>query len=248
MSASAASRSISPRHQHLACRLAVVEDDHHLQEDLRAYFEWRGAEVSCFDSAEAFWVGFSTAAPPHLVLLDIGLPGRSGLELAGELRKRATDVGIVLLTAFGTDTDRIGGLENGADAYLVKGASLELVEATCKSVLRRLEPLAGSGQTWELDPLGARLLAPDGGFAVLTHAEMIFLSLLMANPGAAVPRREMLTRLGKRDDEIQWRNLDGCAARLRRKVARDTGLELPVRSHYGHGYVFVAQAIVHGAE
>jgi DNA-binding response OmpR family regulator len=231
----------------LACRLAVVEDDPRLLEDLLDYFRWRGAEVEGFPSAEAFWSARASAPWPDLALLDVGLPGESGLALAARLRARSPRTGIVMLTAFGADADRIEGLDQGADAYLVKSASLELIEATCRSVLRRAVQATAVPRAWQLDALKAEVIPPTGGPVALTHMEQLFLALLMAQPGAAVSRRDILARMGKPDEVAQWRNLDGCAARLRRKVERSSGIELPVRSYYGHGYVFGAQALVRGA-
>jgi len=234
-------------------RVAVVEDDHRLREDLVTYFGWRGATAVGAASAEAFWVEFDAAAPPDLALLDLGLPGESGLVLAGRLRQCLPGAGIVMLTAFGSDGDRIAGLDQGADAYVVKGLSLELLEATCRSVLRRLAGHAaartlqaahGSRGAWHLDGLQARLRTPSGLAVRLTHLEQIFLATLMQQPGVAVPRAELLARMGRTESLDQLRNLDGCAARLRRKLLELQAEELPVRSYYGQGYAFGAPAAV----
>lgn len=228
-------------------RVAIVEDDHRLRSDLVAFFDWRGATAVGVPSAEAFWAGVDGVGPPDLALVDRGLPGENGLSLCGRLRQRLPRIGIIMLTAFGSDTDRIDGLDGGADAYLVKGVSLEIVEATCRSVLRRLssqEALQARHAAWQLDTLQARLQAPSGQTVRLTHMEQLFLTLLMQTPGTAVPRDQLLVRMGKPDTLEQWRNLDGCAARLRRKVAEHGAGELPVRSYYGHGYAFGAPAQV----
>lgn len=228
-------------------RLAIVEDDHRLRGDLVDFFAWRGAMAAGMASAEAFWAGLDEVRPPDLALVDLGLPGEDGLSLSGRLRRRLPRIGIIMLTAFGSDTHRIDGLDGGADAYLVKGVSLEIVEATCRSVLRRLRAQAGPPPreaAWQLDTLQARLLAPSGQRVRLTHMEQLFLSLLMQTPGTAISRDQLLVRMGKPDTLEQWRNLDGCAARLRRKVAEQGAGELPVRSYYGHGYAFGAPARV----
>jgi DNA-binding response OmpR family regulator len=230
-------------------RTAVVEDDHGLREDLVAYFAWRGAAVWGAASAEAFWAAHDAGAPVDLVLLDLGLPGESGLALAGRLRQQQVHVAVVMLTAFGTDIDRIAGLEQGGDAYLVKGASLQLLEATCRSVLRRIgiarsrtpQPPAAA---WQLDVLQAVLRTPSGAEVRLTHLEQLFLSALMRSPGVAVARSDLLAAMVRPDTLEQLRNLDGCAARLRRKVQELQAGELPVRSYYGHGYAFGAPAQV----
>ena len=229
-------------------RLAIVEDDHRLRGDLVDFFDWRGATAAGVPSAEVFWAGLESGVPPELLLLDLGLPGEDGLSVARRVRQRWPRIGIIMLTAFGSDDHRIDGLDGGADAYLVKGVSLEIVEATCRSVLRRVrsqEALQARDAPWQLDTLQARLQAPSGQTVRLTHMEQLFLSLLMQTPGAAVPRDRLLVRMGKPDTLEQWRNLDGCAARLRRKVAEQGAGELPVRSYYGHGYAFGAPAQVH---
>lgn len=234
-------------------RIAVVEDDHGLREDLVAYFGWRGATVAGAASAEAFWAGHDAASPADLVLLDLGLPGESGWALAARLRQQQPGIGIVMLTAFGADNDRIAGLNQGADAYLVKGVALEVLDATCRSLLRRLagnraartaQAARGPGAPWRLDVLQAQLHTPAGHTVRLTHLEQIFLAALMRQPGVAVARSALLAGMGRPDTLEQLRNLDGCAARLRRKVQALQPDELPVRSYYGHGYAFGAPAQV----
>ena len=229
-------------------RIAVVEDDHHLRHDLLDFLNWQGFDAQGCESAEAFDV-LQARRPVDLVLLDIGLAGRSGLALARELRALPQPPGIVMLTSFGTDADHISGLAEGADAYLVKGSSLELILATCLSVLRRLAmgaaaepamapvPPTGLG-SWHLHVAGAELLAPDGQRVSLTHMECVFLHHLMTSPGQAVARGLVLDELGKSGSYNSLRNLDNCATRLRRKVLQGVGQELPVRSCYGQGYAF----------
>jgi DNA-binding response OmpR family regulator len=200
-----------------------------------------------------------------LVLLDVGLPDQSGLDLIPQLRQRHPDVGIVMLTAYGDAETRVASLETGADAYLVKGASLEVIEATCMALLRRLqqhktklEAMGHAGMLesadtanqdtdnaqplWLLDTLGGQLRTPLGAELQLTLMERNFLAQLMAQPGQIVTRKDILTALGRTETLSNLRNLDGCAARLRRKVEQELGLPLPVRSSYGQGYAFTGRA------
>ena len=220
-------------------RIAVVEDEHSLREDLLDFLGWRGFEAQGFDSAEAFVVGH-TRQPFELVLLDVGLPGCSGLVLARELREAPQVPGIVMLTAFGSDEDRVTGLTLGADAYLTKEASLQLIEATCRSVLRSVGPrLASSGAgEWVLDVTSCQLGVPCGARLTLTHQETLLLRRLMQQPGVAVTRVELLQDLGKPETLSNLRNLDNGASRLRRKVLAGCALELPLRPSYGQGYIF----------
>jgi two-component system, OmpR family, response regulator len=231
-------------------RIAVVEDDHHLRHDLIDFLQWKGFDAIGCEGADAF-EAVHQRRPIDLVLLDLGLVGRSGLALLEQLNAQTNRPGVVVLTAFGTDDNRIHGLQQGADAYLVKGVSLELIEATCHSVLRRLVPAPNGAQSvaaseplglWRLDLLRSELVAPLGQAIALTHMEFEFLQAVMKAPGQAVQRDAILALLGKPNNPNNVRNLDNCATRLRRKVLQETGQELPVRARYGLGYVFSEKA------
>jgi DNA-binding response OmpR family regulator len=246
-----------------AC-LIVVEDDPDLRGDLVDYLNLRG-----FTALGAATAGhlFDLLAvrKAALVLLDVGLPDQSGLEVIPKLRLHHPEVGIIMLTAYGDAQTRVSSLDSGADAYLVKGASLEVIEATCMALLRRLqtsmakppsgtqadsEALADTASddgapqppVWVLDTLDGRLRTPLGTELQLTLMERNFLAQLMAQPGQIVTRQDILTALGRSETLSNLRNLDGCAARLRRKVEQDLGLALPVRSSYGQGYAFTGRA------
>jgi len=232
------------------CPLIVVEDDPDLRSDLVEYLGLKQLPACGAATAQQLWT-LCAGGPPTLVLLDIGLPDASGLDVARQLRQRHPQVGIVMLTAFGSDATRIEGLEGGADAYLVKGASLEVIEATCRSVMRRLTLQAGMAprQTgggassqpdpaeWGLD-VQQGLLHRDGFTVSLTTAEASFLQRLFLAEGATVTRVDLLAHMGKADTLNNLRNLDGCAARLRRKVEHELAMSLPLRSLYGIGYAF----------
>jgi two-component system, OmpR family, response regulator len=233
-------------------RIAVVEDDHLMRHDLVDFLIWKGHRVMGCESAESF-LALYQRAPVDLVLLDIGLPGRDGLTVVRHLRELPNSPGIVVLTAFNEDQIRIQGLQEGADAYLLKGASLELIEATCLSVMRRLKPSLpkpptpandDAGVTWALDVTRARLLAPGGQLISLTHSEVTFLHALIGSLGQAVSRQFLLQTMGKIESYSSLRNLDNCATRLRRKVLEEAGLELPIRACYGVGYAFADDANV----
>lgn len=234
-------------------RIAVVEDERSLRGDLLEFLGWRGFVAEGFENGESF-EAVHARSPFALVLLDIGLPGMSGLELARRLRAGVQVPGIVMLTAFGADEDRIAGLNVGADAYLTKDASLQVIEATCRSVMRRLEwspgslqalsaaePLAGE---WVLYFTTWQLLTPNGVRIRLTHQETLMLRSLMRVPGETVSRADMLLELGKADTLSNLRNLDNGASRLRRKVQAGCGLELPLRPSYGLGYTLAGAARV----
>lgn len=228
--------------------VAVVEDDPGLCADLVEFLQLRGFAARGFESAELFYQAWPVVRF-DLLLLDVSLPGDSGLEVARRVRGQDA-AGIVMLTALDADSDQVMGLGAGADAYLSKRSSLEVIEAACRSVLRRLgmanAPRAsGAAQAkpppqavWRLRSQQWKLEAPNGTVIDLTHAELIFLAALFAKPGEAVEREQLLVLLGKQDTLSNLRNLDNAASRLRRKVQQACGIELPVRPSYGKGYTF----------
>lgn len=229
-------------------RVAVVEDDSGLLADLVEFLELRGFAVSGFDNAEAF---FSVWPSTHfdLLLLDVALPGASGLEAAQRVRARdaRSAPGIVMLTALEANDDQVLGFNAGADVYLSKRCSLEVIEAACHGVLRRLErqpagsPVSQAPKSWRLCARDWRLHAPNGIALDLTHAEVRLLCALCERPGQAVAREALLLHLDKQETLFNLRNLDNTASRLRRKVHAACGLELPLRPSYGKGYTFTAR-------
>lgn len=232
----------------LTPRVAVVEDDAGLCADLVEFLQLRGLATHGFESAEAFyraWPGVRF----DLLLLDVTLPGESGLEVARRVRQSDSS-GIVMLTALDEDEDQIAGLVAGADAYLSKRSSLEVIEAACHSVLRRLsmagvaQPAQTSKPVWRLRNQQWKLESPEGGMVDLTGVETILLGALFGKPGEAIGRVQLLAFLSKQDTLSNLRNLDNSVSRLRRKVQHACGVEFPVRSSYGKGYTFTGDCEV----
>lgn len=231
----------------LLCHLAVVEDDPGLLTDLVDFLELRGFAVQGFASAEAFFQAWP-ATPFDLLLLDVALPGMSGLDIAQQVRGHAAlaATGIVMLTALEANDDQVQGFQAGADVYLSKRSSLEVIEAACLGVLRRLAQTAPGAkpqarERWRLYARDWRLQTPNGTLLALTHAEVQLLSALCQTPGQAVPRESLLLQIGKQETLYSLRNLDNTVSRLRRKVQAGSGQELPLRPGYGKGYTFTAQ-------
>ena len=230
--------------------VAVVEDDPCLLADLVEFLQMRGFAAQGFVSAEDFFAIRPTRRF-DLLLLDVGLPGIGGLEVAQRVRAEDT-AGIIMLTAFDSNDDHVQGLGAGADVFLSKRSSLEVIEAACHSVLRRLERRNGAGDmavvagngAWCLHARHWRLTAPDGNALDLTHAEVGLLAALFERPGQAIERNALLKRLGKPDTLSNLRNLDNTASRLRRKVQAACGVDFPVRPSYGKGYTFIGPCLV----
>ena len=117
--------------------IAVVEDGPELLADLLEFLQLRGFSARGFDSAEAFFEAWPDTRF-DLLLLDVALPGVSGLEVARRVRAAESQAGVVMLTALDASDEQVQGLDAGADVYLSKRSSLEVIEASCRSMLRRL--------------------------------------------------------------------------------------------------------------
>lgn len=211
----------------------------------------RGMVARGFNSAEDFFQAWP-AQRFDLLLLDVALPGASGLEIAQRVRAR-DNAGIVMLTVWDSNDVHVQGLNAGADVFLSKHSSLEVIEAACRSTLRRLAMKHSGRQetsatfaadAWQLHCKRWVLETPDGSIVTLTHTELVFLAALFETPGISVARKQILELLGKQDTISNQRNLDNAASRLRRKIWQACDSEFPVRPSYGKGYTFTGECRV----
>lgn len=183
--------------------------------------------------------------PVDIVILDIGLPGEDGYSIATRLRQERPHLGIVMLTARDETSDRVLGLDCGADLYFAKPADLRELASALGSLHRRLslhrpvEPPTG----WRLDPLRARLITPSGGEIPLTDNEQRFLTPLLRQPGMVVDRDILFQALDQIPDVYAMRRMETMLSRLRTKVLKMSPKEpLPVRARHGRGYAFLSSA------
>jgi two-component system OmpR family response regulator len=231
-------------------RAIVVDDDPGFLADLTEFLSGRGFKVwGVATEAELF--ALLAEDDVELVILDILLGEVDGRDIAKNLREHS-DVGILMLTALSKSSDHVAGLDSGADAYLVKTADLLVIEATLRSLIRRLgmkgaredAEIKGSplSKSWQLDGINWVLLSPNGSAVKLSSIERQLLLSLMETPGAPVERRALVRSLNKPDNEAGIRSLDTIVRRLRIKVKDYTDLQLPLESVYGQGYVFTATA------
>ena len=173
-------------------RVLLVEDDVRVAAALETALRRRGHDVTrATTAAEAL-----AAAPADLVLLDLGLPDKDGLEVCRELRLRGNDVAIIAVTARGEERDRVAGLRRGADDYVVKPFGMAELQARIDAVMRRTarsvqrQPqLTVGGITVDLD---ARRVEVDGAAVALTRKEFDLLAALARRPGATVTREQLL--------------------------------------------------------
>jgi DNA-binding response OmpR family regulator len=185
----------------MPARILVVEDDRTMAEVLLAYLRRSGYDVTWTgDGTEAFlqW----QRGNPDVVILDLMLPGMSGLELLRRRRELADRAAVIILSARGEEEDRLVGLETGADDYVVKPFSPREVVLRVEALLRRVERLAGaqlvnrrfSVGDLEVD-VNSRVATRDGRRLTLTTREFDLLAFLLAHPGQTFSKAELLRRV-----------------------------------------------------
>jgi two-component system response regulator BaeR len=209
-------------------RILIVEDEPKLASLESDYLRSQGYETHCIaDGREV--VAWVRANSPDLILLDLMLPGRDGLEICRELRT-FTDVPIVMVTAKVEEIDRLVGLDLGADDYVCKPFSIRELVARVRAILRRARS-APSGLS--VDEHRASL---DGRELDLTPVELRLLRALASSPGRVFPRERLLERLYEDHRVVTDRTVDAHVKNLRRKLEEVRPGEELVRSIYGVGY------------
>jgi len=218
--------------------LLVVDDDERLRELLQRYLSSNGFRVSAApDAAGARALMKSMAF--DMLILDVMMPGESGLELARSIRAQS-QVPILMLTARGETEDRIAGLEHGADDYLPKPFEPRELLLRVSALLRRAAPAARSAHAevrlgdCVFDPQRAQLRRK-GKPVKLTSSEAALLQLFAANAGRSFSRSDLCSRLGVTLE----RSIDVQVTRLRRKIEEDPKLPLYLQTVRGIGYVLV---------
>jgi len=221
-------------------RILVVEDEGAIARLVRDYLEHAGFEVVVAGDGEVA-LAEARRARPDLVVLDLGLPGRDGLDVARGLR-RTSSVPIVMLTARGDETDRIVGLELGADDYVVKPFSPRELVARVRAVLRRTEA-AGAGAEMlrvadvEVD-LPRMRVAVAGRPVELTPTEFQLLATLVREPGRVFTRGQLLDAVHGVAFESYERAVDAHVKNLRKKIEPVPGRPRYLLTVHGVGYRF----------
>jgi DNA-binding response OmpR family regulator len=218
-------------------RVLVVEDSEPTREAVALYLSHGGYDVSIATSgAEALHVVATDR--PDLIVLDIMLPGLSGLDVCRALRER-TDVPIIVLTALSTEADTLRGLEAGADDYVTKPFSPRELTARVGTVLRRARP---SHQVLVSGPIQldrtAREVRRDREPIRTTPAEFRILEVLIGNPGRAWTRAELADRAFGLGHEALDRTIDAHIMNLRRKLETDRSRPAFIETVFGVGYRF----------
>jgi two-component system response regulator RegX3 len=222
-------------------RILLVEDEEAITEPLAEALQREGFQATIAPSAREALERAKNGSP-DLVLLDIGLPDGSGLDVARELR-RSSQVPIIMLTARGSEADRVAGLELGADDYVVKPFSAREVTARVRAVLRRTGTIAqatdGAIEIGEvrLDP--SRHQATVGGEALdLSRKEFELLHTLMAEAGSVITREALIERVWDMNWFGSTKTLDVHVSGLRKKLSDDPRTPRYIHTVRGVGFRF----------
>ena len=218
----------------------VVEDEIEIARVVRDYLRNAGFEVIVVgDGGSA--VASVRSAKPDLLVLDLGLPGRDGLDVAREIR-RWSDTPIVMLTARGDETDRVVGLEIGADDYVVKPFSPKELVARVRAVLRRTRTAARGDEivrAGDVEIDTAKMRVSVGGAQVdLTPTEFQLLATLAREPGRVFTRSQLLDAVHGVAIESYERAIDAHVKNIRRKIEPTPGSPRYVVTVHGVGYRF----------
>jgi two-component system OmpR family response regulator len=228
--------------------LLVIDDDHEIRDLLTRFMEKNGFRITAVKDAREARRAWTRGAF-QLVVLDLMLPGESGLDLARWLRDQE-DVPIIMLSAMGEETDRIVGLELGADDYLPKPCNPRELLARVRAVLRRRqEPRAAGGPLgagcefvgWRLDLIRRELRSPQGVIVNLSSGEFSLLRAFVERPQRVLTRDRLLDLARGPDSDAYDRAIDVQISRLRRKLDDGSGAQELIRTVRNEGYVFTAR-------
>ena len=237
----------------MALRLAIIEDNADLLDELLAWLGYRGFEVWGTRSAEAFWRQLHSH-PVDIVLVDIGLPGEDGFSVLNYLHELG-HYGLVVVSARGQQQDKLQALSLGADAYLIKPVNFAHLAETLTALGARLrQDLDGTGayiatefrnpatnaweeHSWRLQE--DKLISPDARTLELTQQEYRLVELLMRNRNEVCSKLDLHACLFSHESEPDLHRIDVVVSRLRHK-ARQQGIHLPVRAIFGKGLAFIS--------
>ena len=226
--------------------VAIVDDDAELRATVAALLAENGFTPRAVADSAGF---FALQGPVDLALIDLRLQGESGLALAIRIRE-TRGLPIVMLTGRGDETDKIIGLETGADDYMMKPFNPRELVARLRAVLRRAghpgiaTPDRSQSQIrrfgrLSLDQTRRELIGPDGSEIALTNAEYRLLDYFLRHPDRIIPRPDLLRELGSDLSLYMDRTIDVLILRLRRKIEPVPSKPVHLQTRRGLGYIFV---------
>lgn len=218
-------------------KIFVVEDDDSIRDMLLYALSSVGFDVEGFSDAEAFYAAL-VGESPCLLLLDIMLPGEDGLSILRSLREGSPQkpIPVIMLSAKGSEFDRVMGLDLGADDYITKPFSVMEVISRVKAVLRRSEASAQPENSGEIEVGGIslyydrRVALASGEELCLTYKEFELLNYMMINEGLVLSREKLLDQVWGYDYEGESRTVDMHIKTLRRKLGEKGGMIKTIRN------------------
>ncbi|MDA8232753.1 MAG: response regulator [Magnetospirillum sp.] len=231
--------------------ILVVDDDREIRDLLARFLVKHGLRVTTARDGVEMGKALEGWAV-DLVVLDLMMPGEDGLSLTRRLRGQGVGVPIIMLTAMGEETDRIVGLEMGADDYLAKPFNPRELLARIKAVLRRVQTLGTAPPSpsdgsrlhfagWELDFATRELISPEGVMVSLSAGEFDLLQAFVEHPRRVLSRDQLLDFSRGRAAVPFDRSIDIQVSRLRRKLADDPKEPQLIKTVRGGGYLFTAE-------
>ena len=227
----------------MSLSILIIDDDTRLFELLESYLDQNGVALShARDGIQGLAVLKTQTF--DAVLLDIMMPHMDGLTVLRKIRE-TSNLAVIMLTAKGDETDRVVGLELGADDYLPKPFSPRELLARLRAVLRRGHPtlaserLSAGGVSVEV---GVRRVERDGQVVLLTGVEFELLVALMRRAGRVVPRASLLELAGRGDVTVSERAVDVHISHLRKKLGDTANPPRLIKTIRGVGYVFAADS------
>jgi two-component system, OmpR family, response regulator len=229
----------------------IVDDDRDIRELIATYLRKNGVDAALASNGREMRNALA-AKRPDLIVLDLMLPGESGLDLCRELRAGDFQtVPILMLTALNEETDRVVGLEMGADDYLVKPFAVRELLARIRAILRRARMMPPSAEAvagaqylcfgeWSLDTIGRSLLDQEGTMVALSGAEYKLLRVFVDHPQRVLTRDQLLSLTQGRQTEPFDRSIDLLVSRLRQRLRDGAREPRYIKTLRNEGYVFSA--------
>jgi two-component system OmpR family response regulator len=231
-------------------RILIVDDDREIRELISAYLTKAGMHVVTVPTGRHMRIALETAGPFDLVILDLMMPGEDGLTLCRDLRSgKYKAVPILMLTARSEESDRILGLEMGADDYLAKPFSSRELLARMRAVLRRTRMLPPNMRSteearrlafgdWQLDTIERHLVDDSDVMVPLSGAEYRLLRVFLDHPQRVLSRDQLLSLTQGREAELFERSIDLLVSRLRQRLRDDAREPRYIKTVRSEGYVF----------
>lgn len=231
----------------------IVDDNRELLDVIGQYINDNGYKTSTAKNGQELRALMKNGSP-DLVVLDIMMPGEDGLSICRFLRE-SSDVPIIFLTALADDTDRIIGLEIGADDYLVKPFNPRELLARIRSVLRRTQSLPPNKLIdleaaksvkfgdWTLDIRARVLIDSDETSFLLSTAEFKLLSVFLLHPNIELNREKLVDLARGREAQSFDRSIDTLVNRLRNKIEKDIKNPEYIKTVWGKGYIFIVDEV-----